>query len=419
MKYDVVVIGMGMSGLVAASKAISKGKNTLLVAKGQGALSITSGCLDFWGYCLDNPETIAPNPYEEIRQLIIRNPEHPYAKVFDILQESIDFFKEIIGYSGYRLVGDITDNQHVLTSLGTVHPSAFVPASMIIKKREMIKKVIAVGFTGYGDFYPQMYLDNLEENMFPKAQKISQIIDLEINADLKSNSLAHLLTKDEILNSVINELRQQNANQCDRKEYFSDEETLFVFPSVLGEQPNYNVWERLTTELSAQVIEVPGLPPSIPGQRLDKALTIFLSHHGAEFRHNTQVIGFNAKDRKVTSIIVQDSSHSKHIIEAKSFILATGSFWGGGLIDKKNVLYEPIFNLEVYAPNQFNDTPFFSLNGQPFLSSGIEVDNLLRPNPNLENLYSAGSILAHCNYSMEKNGLGLALATGYKAGSNV
>jgi len=55
MKYDVVIIGAGMAGLVAAARTASRGKKTLLIAKGEGVLPLTSGCIDFWGYQLDNP----------------------------------------------------------------------------------------------------------------------------------------------------------------------------------------------------------------------------------------------------------------------------------------------------------------------------------------------------------------------------
>jgi len=62
-----------------------------------------------------------------------------------------------------------------------------------------------------------------------------------------------------------------------------------------------------------------------------------------------------------------------------------------------------------------------STGGQPFSRFGIKVNNLLQPvdkkgYPLLENLLVAGSILAGCNYPVEKCGGGVALSTGYKAG---
>ncbi|MFA6808195.1 MAG: FAD-binding protein, partial [Eubacteriales bacterium] len=321
--------------------------------------------------------------------------------------------------SGYHLSVSLIENQEVLTALGTVRVSALVPESMIIKKRETINKVVAVGFKGYGDFYPQMFLDNLEERLFPDAEKIIKIIDLDVKGNLKPNSLALLLSREEILKKVIDELKPLSTHKNTVQGGTSEGDTLFVFPAVLGENPNNDIWMKLTNSLDGQVIEVPGLPPSIPGLRLEKALTVFLRRKGAEFRHNSRVVGFNAEKERITSIIALDSSNTEHNIEANNFILATGSFWGGGLVAHKENLIEPVFNLPVFSQKKDNDTPLLSLQGQPFLSTGLETDNCLRPNPGFTNLYAAGSILAHSNYSSEKSGLGLALATGYKIGSLV
>ena len=205
MKYDVVTIGAGMSGLIASAKALSRGKKTLLIAKGQGALPLTSGCIDFWGYKLDCLDQITVNPFTEIGQLIKQRPEHPYAKVYDILPECVGFLKEILGYSGYKLVGSLKENREVLTALGTVRPSSLIPASMAITGRDLIKKVVVVGFKGYGDFYPRMFLDNLESRIFPRAQKEIKIIDLGIKSNIKSSFLASYLSHEEVLAKIIRE----------------------------------------------------------------------------------------------------------------------------------------------------------------------------------------------------------------------
>jgi glycerol-3-phosphate dehydrogenase subunit B len=90
---------------------------------------------------------------------------------------------------------------------------------------------------------------------------------------------------------------------------------------------------------------------------------------------------------------------------------------GGGLVAKKQSLVEPIFQLPVVNPvNQGEQARFLSPAGQVFLQAGLEVDGQLRPPDGFANLYAVGSLLAHSNYAAEKSGLGIALATGYKAG---
>lgn len=419
MKYDVVVIGSGMSGFMAAAKAVSRNKNTLVITKGQGMLPLTSGCIDFWGYQLDNPKVSVANPYEEILKLALRKPEHPYAKVLDVIVESVEFFKEVLQASGCILAGSIYENKKVLTALGTERITALVPPSMLIKEPHKIKKIIAVGFKNYTDFFPQMFLDNLNSASFPETEKYSLTIDLGIKENLRSNHLSLLLEREDVLAKVINEIQSRPIERGTKiKDQEQDDSLLIVFPAVLGRSWDHAIYKRLTQSLSAQVIEVPGLPPSIPGQRLHKALTLYLRKQGAVFSYNSVVTDFAIKNERIASVLVQDSSKTTRIIEAESIILATGSFIGGGLVAKKNSILEPIFKLPVINPNhQDDESHLLSIEGQAFLNAGLEVDNQLRPLKNINNLYAVGSILANANYAAEKSGLGVALATGYKAGS--
>lgn len=417
MIYDAVVIGSGMSGLIAAAKAVSRKKSTLVITKGQGALPLTSGCIDFWGYDLGNPKVPAVNPYAEIVRLAAAKPQHPYAKVLDVLNESAEFLSEILQFSGYTLAGSINENQTVLTALGTKRVSALVPPSMFIQNPREIKKVIAVGFKNYVDFFPQMFLDNLGKTLFPYAIKIPLTIDLAVAKAIRSSHLSLMLEHENILAKVIDSLQEtlngQNKKECSSR----DNSVLTVFPAVLGRNQDLAIWKTLTDSLGVQVIEAPGLPPSIPGQRLYNALVLYLRHHGAEIRYNSEVTGFTIADRNISALTVQDSSDTLHTIRCNSVILATGSFTGGGLVARKDSLVEPIFKLPVVIPEyQHENTQFLSLNGHTFLEAGLEVDDRLHPWSEADNLYAVGSILAHSNYAAEKSGLGVALATGYKAG---
>lgn len=417
MTYDVVVIGSGMSGLIAAAKAVSGNKRTLVITKGQGVLPLTSGCIDLWGYQLDDSGQMAANPYEEICKLAAVNPEHPYARTIDILAESMDFLREVLESSGYILSGNIFRNQKVLTALGTERVSALVPPSMSISKADEIKTIIAIGFKNYPEFFPQMFLDNLQRSSFPDAVKIPLIIDLGIKEIIKTGYLSNLLEKDTILHKLDIEIRTMLAQYgFDMKESMNDS-MLVVFPAVLGRSPDHGIWQKLRDSLGAQVIEVPGLPPSVPGQRLYKAMMGYLRRLGTEVRHNCQVVDFTAEYNRITSLTVKDSSDQDFPIPTKSVILASGSFIGGGLVAKKESVIEPLFNLPVTAPvRQGEESHFLSLDGQQFLWSGVETDENLRPLPGIENLYAVGSILSHYSYAAEKNGLGVAIATGYKAG---
>jgi glycerol-3-phosphate dehydrogenase subunit B len=84
---------------------------------------------------------------------------------------------------------------------------------------------------------------------------------------------------------------------------------------------------------------------------------------------------------------------------------------------------ESIFNLPVSQPEgrqDWHQDRFFGLNGHAVNQAGLEIDALLRPldangQPAFENLFAAGIILAHQDWSRMKCGSGLSVATAYAA----
>lgn len=86
-------------------------------------------------------------------------------------------------------------------------------------------------------------------------------------------------------------------------------------------------------------------------------------------------------------------------LTAEQFILATGSFYSGGLVADHSHIFEPVFGLDVDYSGERHadwvDPDFFA--DQPFMHFGVRVDAegraLLAGQPVL-NLLAAGSVLA-------------------------
>jgi len=55
MQYDLIIIGMGLSGLMAAKTALDLGKRVLIIGKGMGGLILFSNTIDVLGKV---PETL-------------------------------------------------------------------------------------------------------------------------------------------------------------------------------------------------------------------------------------------------------------------------------------------------------------------------------------------------------------------------
>ncbi|MGY5852672.1 MAG: hypothetical protein RTU92_03815, partial [Candidatus Thorarchaeota archaeon] len=118
---------------------------------------------------------------------------------------------------------------------------------------------------------------------------------------------------------------------------------------------------------------------------------------------------------------------------SKSIVLATGKFIGGGIESTDTGLKETVFDLMTVngfflsaaelRPDRSTNTRALPEDGHDIFNSGLSVDPEFSPvnrdgSKFADNLYCAGSLLASYNYAAEKSGLGVALVTGFKAGTN-
>jgi glycerol-3-phosphate dehydrogenase subunit B len=105
-------------------------------------------------------------------------------------------------------------------------------------------------------------------------------------------------------------------------------------------------------------------------------------------------------------------------LNGKAFILAAGSFVGGGLTATREAIIENVFNLPVHIPGtreNWFDNNYFSFN-HGIAKAGIIADSFLRPTGSpWENIFVCGSILAYTEILKNGCGHGLALATAHVA----
>ena len=75
MKFDVIVIGGGLSAIMCGIALATNGKRVALMVKGQSKLNFNSGSIDLLGY--DEQGNEVENPLDFIETL---SPSHPYSK---------------------------------------------------------------------------------------------------------------------------------------------------------------------------------------------------------------------------------------------------------------------------------------------------------------------------------------------------
>ena len=158
MNYDVVVIGAGLSGLMAAAAAAKEKKRVLVVAKGMGIITIFTGSIDVFGYWPIQEAKPLASPLSGIQRLVGKDPEHPYTKVgIDAIKKGVAAFVEAAGKGGVQYVGDLSQNILIPTAVGTVKPTCLVSSSMAGGDMKSPRNVSDMRFCGPQGFLPGLY----------------------------------------------------------------------------------------------------------------------------------------------------------------------------------------------------------------------------------------------------------------------
>lgn len=107
--FDLVVIGAGLSGLMAAYTAAQAGLKTKVISRGLGSMHWGAGTIDVLGYDSDHVEEPVEKPLQQVQNLIKRNRAHPYARLSSgQLSSSLDDFLKLTEEVGlpYRGAAD-------------------------------------------------------------------------------------------------------------------------------------------------------------------------------------------------------------------------------------------------------------------------------------------------------------------------
>ena len=400
MHYDLIVIGMGLSGLMAAKTAVEMGRRTLIVGRGMGSLCLFSNTIDLLG-CL--PESMDIN--DGLSRWIKEHPRHPYSAVGSAgIGEAIHSFISMFPppYS-FQSIGN--ENCLTPTGAGTVRPTYLVPSTMVAGTSFKKGKTLIVGFEAFKDFSASWVSSRLN------CRGTTVSLPGNVCGDITASAIGRLMEKESLCEMVGQEVKKR-----------LDGENLVGLPAVLGIKNPFKVKKDLERIIGAEIFEIPILPPSIPGMRIFNRFKVWLIERGTTFLLGPSVSKVSLKGRFCQEVQVANPPVLRSY-SADRCILATGRFVGGGLIANGEKLCEPVFNLPVTQPGSREDwfgKSFFDGVPHPIHQAGISVDSLFQPTdekgrPVLENLWVAGSILAHHHSIDEKSREGIEIATGYMA----
>src|ERR1700677_3446620 len=259
---DVIVLGAGMAGLVAAVRLAEAGLRVTTVAKGYGSLRLSPPTIDILGY---RPDPV-DSPAQALPGFAAAHPEHPYAQISPaLLAEAVQWLKEHV--ETYAYVGDPDANMLLPTALGVPRPSAVVPETMASGDRKSAGPLLIAGIGVLKDFHPALVAENLEaataaRGRAVRARPVLLNPPTDGDADVGALALARRFEDAAFRAAVVAELRAAVTG-----------DEAIGLPAVLGLDQARSVWAELQQATGRPVFEIPTpVPPSVPGLRLARAL---------------------------------------------------------------------------------------------------------------------------------------------------
>ena len=398
MRTDALVLGAELDGLVAALRLLERGLSVRLIAAGGGALHYAPGGLHLLGYGAGNGAAPLTEPFASIDAL---GTNHPLRLLGPArVRLALDWFLRQADDLGlaFRSNGG---NDLAVTLAGQAVP-VFAQARHQATFADLDgQRVAVVSINGYRDFPAGMTVAELGRQGID-----ARLLRVEPPGDgADSLRLARALDAPPVAAAFFESLRARLPEGSAR----------VLFPAVLGLDRHEEVVAAAERILGMPCLEVPTLPPSLPGLRLGRALTGRLQRRGAALHMGARVVGVAAANGSCEAV----RDDGERSFEAGVFILATGGVLMGGLdVDSHGLVREPLFGLEVAQTRPLGaervDGALDALH-----ETGVETDERLRPlaggKPAFDNLFVTGRTLAHWNPARESSAEGVAIATGWAA----
>lgn len=401
---DVIVIGSGLAGLMAAYAAAKKGASVKVVSEGMGCLSISPGCIDVLGYDKDGKRL--ENPWSGFGQL---EENHPYSLIGeDNVKIALQELADVVSARGLKLESRET-NSLLPTIMGTFKPSWLVPAEVKSEEIQKAERLLVLTIRGFRDCRPQLIVSQLRrypgwENKDYQTLVLPAPFDEHARA-LNALDLAHFLDLPHGRDWLMNRIKGLGKGR-----------DLALIPPMLGAKPDSRIRTTFAEGLGCPFVEMLSVPPGVAGLRIRQALVDALIEMGVEFYENAQVAGAKVSNGKCESINLHASGRDM-TQSAKTYVAATGGIIGGGVILEQGKAKEAIFGLEIPVPADVDKWSEPDIFGRHLVTRiGVEADKNLQAR-GLENVYFAGRTLGGYDYAAEKSGHGVACSTGWHAGN--
>jgi glycerol-3-phosphate dehydrogenase subunit B len=290
--YDVVVVGAGLAGLVAAGAAAHRKLKVALVSTGPGSFVTGPGWLK--------------------AQEILR------ASAEAELKEAIAFYCELTRLAGCPYAGDISTARYLPTVLGDLESVALAPLTQRNAEPRAGISTTIVGIRGLSCFDENFMAERLTEQALMissgctyTARQIS--LTREKGVPVTTLRIAQCFDRDPAFRKeLINSLRIV-ASGFKR----------ILVPGILGLDSTAEKIAEFERELGSTVGEIPTLPPSIPGLRIYHRLESYFHKIGVELYRGFPVEQVEIHGGLCTGLRVASPGRPMNL-HCQSAVLATG-----------------------------------------------------------------------------------------------
>ena len=408
-----MVVGAGMAGMAAALFAARRGISTVQAGL-TGETLYASGLFDLYGVSHGKLRALVDNPWQGLERLRQDYPDHPFSRVSNPqIRSAMDMLTDFLDEAGHPYRGHPDKNVRLITPVGTIKRTFRVPETMWAGVQALEEKAscLIVDIHGLRGFSASQIVSTLKPS-WPELRAGS--IELPWQDRLGAKYAEHIARGLEV-EAARRELAEAIRPHLGRAKYVG-------LPAILGIHDSKGVQHDLDQMLGRPVFEIPTMPPAISGIRLKEAFEGHLPRLGVKafYHHTVHSIHRRADGRFVLEL---GRTEPETTVVAEHVLLATGRFLGKGLVAHRRGIREALMDLPVCQPENrscWHRQQFLDPKGHAINLAGIEVDDRFRPmnldgHAVFENLYAAGSILAHQDWIRTKSGTGLAVATAYGA----
>lgn len=404
MKFDNIIIGGGLSGLLCGIALAREGRHVAAIAAGQSTLHFSSGSFDILGYDADGQ--VVTSPFEAIKQLEASHPYHLVGleNVPLLATQALRIFTEC-GLSGQ---GGVAHNHFRMTPIGSLRPTWFTLDDYLTVQTPQAfpyKKVLLVNVPGFMDFPVSLITEGLHRLGAEVETALVSVPSLmhrrQSPSEMRSANLAKVLARDKKL--------QQIAARINKA---ATEVEAVIMPAIVGMDSQEAV-AFIRSRVQKPLHFVSTLPPSVPGVRVQTLLRKHFANLGGVYMLGNTVTGGHVEDGRLR--YVETSLLPDERLEADDFVLATGSFASDGLKSNYERVFEPIFDLDTTAPaDRMQWVTSSVFDDQPYRSYGVKVNASMQAQKGrqtISNLYVAGAVLGGHNAAKLADGAGVDMVT--------